>query len=71
MHRHDHRGIHHEQRAVGVVRRGAGVDGLFDLRYDAVSVAPRECVKLAFMGSTPCTVANISLIRFEHASSNA
>ena len=43
--RHPHRGTRHEQRALGVVRRGVGVDGLSDLRHDALPVAAPSAVK--------------------------
>ena len=44
-HRHPHRVARHEQRALGVVRRRAGADGLSDLRHDALPVAAPSAVK--------------------------
>ena len=38
--RDPHRDVRHQQRAVGMVRRRVGVDGLYDLRHDAIHVAP-------------------------------
>ena len=47
-HRHPYRVARHEQRAVGVVRRGVGADGLSDLRHDALPVAAPISVKEPF-----------------------
>src|SRR5678810_787866 len=37
--RHPHRVARHEQRTLGMVRRRAGVDGVFDFCHNALSVA--------------------------------
>jgi len=43
--RHHHRRAGHQQRALGVVRRGPGTDGVCDLRHDALPVATQAAVK--------------------------
>ena len=45
-HRHAHRVAGHQQRALGLVRRRAGADGLSDLRHDAVPAAAAGAVKI-------------------------
>ena len=42
----------HEQRAIGVVRRRAGADGLSDLRHDALPAAAAGAVKRATVRSS-------------------
>ena len=58
-HRHADRGARDEQRALGVVRRRAGADGLPDLRHDAVPVAaPSAMNNRPMLVSTPMTMLN-------------
>ena len=44
-HRHPHRSAGDEQRALGVVRRGAGVDGVCDFCHDALPAAAPGAMK--------------------------
>ena len=53
-HRHAHRVARDQQRAIGVVRRRAGADGLSHLRHDALSVAAASAV-------TACTCPRNSI----------
>ena len=45
--RHAHRVARHQHRTLGVVRRGAGVDGLSDLCHDAVPVAATRALNVS------------------------
>ena len=52
LHRHDDRVARHEQRPLGVVHRRAGIDGVPDLRDDAVPAAAADVVTRGVPGGT-------------------
>ena len=58
-HRHPHRVARDEQRALGVVRRGVGADGLPDLRHDALPVAAPSDIKALFTETHPQPLFNM------------
>src|SRR5436190_3296928 len=52
VHRHPHRGIGHRERTLGLVRRGAGADGLPDLCDDALPAASPSAMRTPLIGTT-------------------
>src|SRR6266550_1435892 len=52
VHRHPHRGIGDRERTLGLVRRGAGADGLPDLCDDALPAAAPSAMRTPLIGTT-------------------